>query len=94
MKRRQSNRLHVGNVAIGGGAPVSVQSMTNTPTSDADATLAQIRDDLSKRFHSRIQTAVRIDPDLIGGVRIAVNDEVIDASVRGKLAAMAASLKN
>ena len=59
-----------------------------------DATLAQIRDDLSKRFHSRIQTAVRIDPELIGGVRIAVNDEVIDASVRGKLAAMAASLKN
>ena len=44
MKRRLSNRVHVGRVAVGGGAPVSVQSMTNTPTSDADATLAQIRE--------------------------------------------------
>ncbi|MBL8480075.1 MAG: F0F1 ATP synthase subunit delta, partial [Sterolibacteriaceae bacterium] len=32
--------------------------------------------------------------ELIGGVRIAVGDEVIDASVRGKLAAMATALKN
>jgi len=44
MKRRASNRVHVGRIAIGGGAPVSVQSMTNTRTSDADATLAQIRE--------------------------------------------------
>ena len=33
----------VGNVAVGGGAPVTVQTMTNTPTSDAAATIAQIR---------------------------------------------------
>jgi len=33
----------VGSVTVGGGAPVSVQSMTNTPTADAEATLAQIR---------------------------------------------------
>lgn len=59
-----------------------------------EATLTGIRDDLSKRFNARIQTEVQVDPELIGGVRIAVNDEVIDASVRGKLAAMAASLKN
>ena len=32
----------VGSVTVGGGAPVSVQSMTNTPTADAEATLAQI----------------------------------------------------
>ena len=44
MKRRLSNRLYVGRVAVGGGAPVSVQSMTNTRTSDADSTLAQIRE--------------------------------------------------
>jgi F-type H+-transporting ATPase subunit delta len=37
---------------------------------------------------------VRLDPELIGGVRIVVGDEVIDASVRGKLANMAAALKN
>ena len=35
--------IHVGNVTIGGGAPVSIQSMTNTRTDDVEATLAQIR---------------------------------------------------
>jgi (E)-4-hydroxy-3-methylbut-2-enyl-diphosphate synthase len=35
--------VSVGGVRIGGGAPVAVQSMTNTPTSDAAATLAQVR---------------------------------------------------
>jgi len=33
----------VGNVAVGGGAPISIQSMTNTSTSDIEATVAQIR---------------------------------------------------
>ncbi|MDR2202503.1 MAG: flavodoxin-dependent (E)-4-hydroxy-3-methylbut-2-enyl-diphosphate synthase [Clostridiales bacterium] len=37
------NVVQVKNIKIGGGAPVSVQSMTNTPTSDAAATLAQVR---------------------------------------------------
>ena len=41
--RRQSRRIHVGAVAVGGGAPISVQSMTNTLTSDAAATIAQVR---------------------------------------------------
>ncbi|MFF5856965.1 flavodoxin-dependent (E)-4-hydroxy-3-methylbut-2-enyl-diphosphate synthase [Streptomyces sp. NPDC012751] len=40
--RRQSRRLEVGPVAVGGGAPVSVQSMTTTRTSDIGATLQQI----------------------------------------------------
>ena len=35
--------IDVGGVRIGGGAPVSIQSMTNTPTHDVEATLAQIR---------------------------------------------------
>lgn len=38
-----SRQIQVGSVAIGGGAPVSIQSMTNTPTHDVAATLAQIR---------------------------------------------------
>ncbi|HUO11339.1 MAG TPA: flavodoxin-dependent (E)-4-hydroxy-3-methylbut-2-enyl-diphosphate synthase [Caulobacteraceae bacterium] len=41
--RRPSRQIHVGNVAVGGGAPISVQSMTNTLTSDANATINQIR---------------------------------------------------
>jgi (E)-4-hydroxy-3-methylbut-2-enyl-diphosphate synthase len=41
--RRRSRQIHVGNVAVGGDAPISVQSMTNTLTADAAATIAQIR---------------------------------------------------
>ncbi|WP_122620676.1 flavodoxin-dependent (E)-4-hydroxy-3-methylbut-2-enyl-diphosphate synthase [Streptomyces sp. Tu 4128] len=41
-ERRVSRRIHVGPVAVGGGAPVSVQSMTTTRTSDVGATLQQI----------------------------------------------------
>jgi (E)-4-hydroxy-3-methylbut-2-enyl-diphosphate synthase len=40
--RENTRRLHLGGVAIGGGAPVAVQSMTNTDTRDPEATLAQI----------------------------------------------------
>src|SRR3954451_12314994 len=41
--RRKSRQIMVGSVAVGGDAPVSVQTMTNTPTSDARATINQIR---------------------------------------------------
>ena len=40
--RRQSRRIQVGRVPIGAGAPISVQSMTNTETTDVAATVAQI----------------------------------------------------
>ena len=41
--RKLTRRVIIGDVPVGGGAPVSVQSMTNTPTEDAAATLEQIR---------------------------------------------------
>lgn len=41
--RRKSKTVMVGDVAVGGDAPITVQSMTNTDTSDAAATIAQIR---------------------------------------------------
>lgn len=41
--RRKSRQIHVGKVAVGGDAPISVQSMTNTPTEDIQATIAQIQ---------------------------------------------------
>jgi len=59
-----------------------------------DESLKTLVADIERKFGSRIQTTVKVDPELIGGVRIAVGDEVIDASVRGKLAAMATALKN
>lgn len=43
LERKKTRQIHIGPVAIGGGAPVSVQSMTNTKTTDTEATLAQIR---------------------------------------------------
>jgi len=42
MPRRETRRMMVGDVAVGGGAPIAVQSMTNTLTTDIDATVAQI----------------------------------------------------
>ncbi|MEE9582839.1 MAG: flavodoxin-dependent (E)-4-hydroxy-3-methylbut-2-enyl-diphosphate synthase, partial [Acidimicrobiia bacterium] len=41
-KRKITNQIQVGSVAVGGDAPVSVQSMTTTKTADVDATLAQV----------------------------------------------------
>src|SRR4051812_7386315 len=41
--RRQSRQIMVGSVPVGGDAPITVQTMTNTPTSDAKATIDQIR---------------------------------------------------
>ena len=42
ISRRKTRQIMVGNVAVGGDAPISVQSMTNTETCDVEATLAQI----------------------------------------------------
>jgi len=43
IKRRKTRQINVGGVTVGGGAPVRVQSMTNTETADADATIKQVR---------------------------------------------------
>ena len=43
VKRRKSRQIQVGLVAVGGDAPISVQSMTNTHTADVAATVAQVR---------------------------------------------------
>lgn len=44
MKRRKTRPIHVGGVQVGGDAPISVQSMTNTDTRDIAATVAQIKE--------------------------------------------------
>jgi (E)-4-hydroxy-3-methylbut-2-enyl-diphosphate synthase len=41
-ERRSSRQIHVGSVPVGGGAPVSIQSMTTTKTDDVEATLIQV----------------------------------------------------
>lgn len=42
MKREETKKIKIGNVYIGGGSPVAIQSMTNTRTEDAGATVSQI----------------------------------------------------
>ena len=42
--RRKTKEINVGNVKIGGNNPISVQSMTNTPTKDVKATINQINE--------------------------------------------------
>ena len=43
IERRRSRQIHVGRVPVGGDAPIPVQTMTNTPTADVAATVAQIK---------------------------------------------------
>lgn len=43
IERRKTRKIWVGNVAVGGDAPITVQSMTNTLTTDIESTIAQIR---------------------------------------------------
>lgn len=60
------------------------------PVSDAQVkTLIAV---LEAKFNRCITTKVEVDPQLIGGVKIVVGDKVIDATVRGRLDAMAATL--
>ena len=42
IERRKSKKIKVGNISVGGDEPISVQTMTNTPTTDIDLTLGQI----------------------------------------------------
>lgn len=42
IQRKKTRQIHIGGVAIGGGAPISVQSMCNTKTTDTESTVAQI----------------------------------------------------
>ena len=60
----------------------------------SNAQLSSLVADLERRFKRRAHPRVTIDKELIGGVRVAVGDEVIDSSVRGRLDEMAAALKN
>jgi F-type H+-transporting ATPase subunit delta len=54
--------------------------------------LAALVEEIEARFKRKVQAQVNVDASLIGGVRMQVGDEVIDGSVRGRLAAMAAAL--
>ena len=58
------------------------------------AQLKALTSELEAHFGSRLAPRVDVDPALIGGVKVTIGDQVLDASVRGKLEAMASALKN
>ena len=57
IKRRETKQISIGNVKIGGNAPISVQSMCNTDTRDVKATLNQIHE-LSEKGCELVRLAV------------------------------------
>lgn len=59
-----------------------------------EAQLQALVSQLEAHFGGRLAPHVEVDPALIGGITVAVGDQVLDASVRGKLEAMATALKN
>jgi F-type H+-transporting ATPase subunit delta len=59
-----------------------------------DAQLKNLMSQLESHFGSKLQPRVEVDASLIGGIKVAVGDQVLDASVRGKLDSMATALKN
>lgn len=58
------------------------------------AQVAALMQELEPRFGTRLTARVEVDASLIGGVRVTVGDQMLDASVRGKLDAMAVALNN
>ena len=58
-----------------------------------DAALAQLVGDLERRFKRKVRPKLHVDRALIGGALIKVGDEVIDGTVRGRLASMASALR-
>jgi F-type H+-transporting ATPase subunit delta len=69
-----------------------VEAAITTAFPLAEAQLALLVADLEKRFKRKVRPMVTLDKDLIGGVRVVIGDEVIDGSVRSKLAALATGL--
>jgi F-type H+-transporting ATPase subunit delta len=59
-----------------------------------DTQLKNLMSQLESHFGCKLQPRVEVDASLIGGIKVAVGDQVLDASVRGKLDSMATALKN
>ncbi len=57
-----------------------------------DAQVAEVKSVMEKRFGRKLETSVVVVPELIGGVRVVVGDEVLDTSIRARLEQMKAAL--
>jgi F-type H+-transporting ATPase subunit delta len=79
------------------------QALVNASSGVSDATVysaypisdeqfAEVMASLERRFARKLKGTVQIDPELIGGIRVVVGDEVLDTSVRARLEQMKAAL--
>ena len=71
-----------------------IDGIVETAFPMTDDQLSELTATLSRKYGKTVRLEVQVDAELIGGVRVLIGDDVIDTSVRGKLHAMAASLKN
>ncbi|MCR5833218.1 MAG: flavodoxin-dependent (E)-4-hydroxy-3-methylbut-2-enyl-diphosphate synthase [Selenomonadaceae bacterium] len=76
-ERKQTRQISVGKIKIGGGAPISIQSMTNTKTQDAIATVEQIRR-LSEAGCDIVRVAV---PDMIAAKTLSKIISAVDVPI-------------
>lgn len=58
----------------------------------SDVEMKPLLSALETKFGRKVNAQIKIDPELIGGARIVIGDKMIDATVRGRLDAMAAAL--
>ena len=59
-----------------------------------DAALADLAATLEERFRRKLNVSVELQPDLIGGIRVVVGDEVLDSSVKARLEQMKVALSS
>ena len=57
-----------------------------------NAALTDVAAALEKRFNRKLNVSVELQPDLIGGIRVVVGDEVLDSSVKARLEQMKVAL--
>lgn len=59
-----------------------------------DKQARELQPTLEAHFKSKLSLEIKVTPELIGGVKVVVGDQMLDVSVRGKLEAMATALRN
>src|SRR2546430_4268272 len=79
--RHKTTQVMVGSVAVGGGAPIVVQSMTNTDTADVEGTVAQVAA-LSRAGSELVR--ITVDRDEAAAAVPHIRDEIGRASCREK----------
>lgn len=71
----------------------SLDAEITAATALTDAQVKTLIDQLQAKFGKKVEASVKVDPEIIGGIKIVVGDTVIDASVRGRLQELAYTLK-